>query len=105
MSDIFKYSFLSYKLGLSESDLRRDIADKLSKKFPNVSFEERLNLAKESIETMALLGDRALYNALVEYGARLAIPKIQVDEFYRENEIKKLQAKTANGSEYGFALE
>ncbi len=78
--------FPEYTLKFSESDLRRDVAEKLEKmlkaEFPVPGYNNiHFNLIDDCIDTainkIEKEGNNALYSALVQYGAQMALGYIK----------------------------
>ncbi|MAG52403.1 MAG: hypothetical protein CMH62_00400 [Nanoarchaeota archaeon] len=62
---------LNYTFRPNMGDLRNDIAEKLAKTFPNMPLTDRLSLAENSITQLASMGNSALHQGLVMYGAEI----------------------------------
>ena len=68
---------LEFKAKFSEIGLIRDILPQIQDRFPQLSIEESLRLAQESLRKITSEGDSALYMAVVKLGLDYAINDYQ----------------------------
>lgn len=64
---------LEYQAKLSEDNLLREIAERMKKRFPTLSWEESYRLADNSLAQIRTQGNFALYEGLVSLGEKYAL--------------------------------
>lgn len=64
---------LEYQAKLSESDIRRDIAERMRRRFPALSWKESYRLAESSLAQIRTQGNYALHLGLVSLGEKFAL--------------------------------